>query len=105
MAPNIVFILVDNVGWGDFGAYGGTIPTPRIDKLLYGCHPVGPGGLSHTRKINPQFVPSPFSNFLGNGFFASWCKRGVIPGGCGCIVEDCRVRALRMGNCLCESLH
>jgi arylsulfatase A-like enzyme len=33
MAPNIVFILVDNVGWGNFGAYGGTIPTPRIDKL------------------------------------------------------------------------
>jgi arylsulfatase A-like enzyme len=31
--PNIVFILVDNVGWGDFGAYGGSIPTPRIDKL------------------------------------------------------------------------
>jgi arylsulfatase len=24
---------VDNVGWGTFGAYGGTIPTPRIDKL------------------------------------------------------------------------
>ena len=22
--PNIVFILVDNVGWGDFGCYGGT---------------------------------------------------------------------------------
>ena len=31
--PNIVFILVDNVGWGDFGAYGGMTPTPRIDKL------------------------------------------------------------------------
>ena len=31
--PNIVFILVDNVGWGAFGVYGGTIPTPRIDKL------------------------------------------------------------------------
>src|SRR5260221_13281476 len=31
--PNIVFILVDNVGWGNFGVYGGTIPTPRIDKL------------------------------------------------------------------------
>src|SRR5450432_3048090 len=31
--PNIVFILVDNVGWGTFGAYGGTIPTPRIDKM------------------------------------------------------------------------
>ncbi len=31
--PNIVFILVDNVGWGDFGCYGGITPTPRIDKL------------------------------------------------------------------------
>ena len=31
--PNIVFILVDNVGWGAFGAYGGMVPTPRIDKL------------------------------------------------------------------------
>jgi arylsulfatase len=31
--PNIVFILVDNVGWGDFSVYGGTTATPRIDKL------------------------------------------------------------------------
>jgi arylsulfatase A-like enzyme len=31
--PNIVFILVDNVGWGDFGVYGGTTATPRIDQM------------------------------------------------------------------------
>jgi arylsulfatase A-like enzyme len=31
--PNIVFILLDNVGWGNFGVYGGTTPTPRIDAL------------------------------------------------------------------------
>jgi arylsulfatase A-like enzyme len=31
--PNIIFFLVDNVGWGNFGCYGGTVPTPRIDKL------------------------------------------------------------------------
>jgi arylsulfatase A-like enzyme len=31
--PNIVFILLDNVGWGDFGVYGGTTPTPRVDQL------------------------------------------------------------------------
>jgi arylsulfatase len=31
--PNIVFILVDNVGWSNFQVYGGTVPTPRIDKL------------------------------------------------------------------------
>ena len=31
--PNVVFILVDNTGWGDFSVYGGTVPTPRIDAL------------------------------------------------------------------------
>lgn len=31
--PNIVFILVDNVGYGDFSVYGGTTATPRIDEL------------------------------------------------------------------------
>ena len=31
--PNIVFILLDNVGWGDFGVYGGMTPTPRVDKM------------------------------------------------------------------------
>jgi arylsulfatase len=31
--PNIVFILADNVGWGDWSCYGGRTPTPRIDKL------------------------------------------------------------------------
>jgi arylsulfatase A-like enzyme len=31
--PNIVFILCDNVGWGDFSCYGGSTPTPRIDKF------------------------------------------------------------------------
>jgi arylsulfatase len=29
--PNVVFILVDNVGWGTFGVYGRMIPTPRIE--------------------------------------------------------------------------
>jgi Sulfatase len=35
--PNIVFILMDNLGYGEPGVYGGGItrgaPTPRIDKL------------------------------------------------------------------------
>ena len=36
-APNILVILFDDVGWGDFGCYGGGVavgaPTPNIDKL------------------------------------------------------------------------
>jgi arylsulfatase A-like enzyme len=35
--PNIVFILMDNLGYGELGCYGGGIlrgaPTPRIDEL------------------------------------------------------------------------
>jgi arylsulfatase len=31
--PNIIFVLADNVGWGDWSCYGGSTPTPRIDKL------------------------------------------------------------------------
>ena len=48
--PNIVFIMADDMGYGDAGAYGGTeISTPRIDQLaregvrftqVYAGHPV-----------------------------------------------------------------
>ena len=31
--PNIVYILHDNTGWGDWGVYGGNVATPRIDRL------------------------------------------------------------------------
>lgn len=31
--PNIVYILIDNLGWGDVSIQGGAIPTPHIDGL------------------------------------------------------------------------
>src|SRR5476651_1105598 len=35
--PNILVILMDDVGWGDFGCYGGGVavgaPTPNIDRI------------------------------------------------------------------------
>jgi arylsulfatase len=37
--PNILIVLMDDVGWGDFGCYGGGViagaPTPLIRKLVY----------------------------------------------------------------------
>ncbi len=31
--PNVVYILVDNWGWGDISAQGGTLQTPNIDQF------------------------------------------------------------------------
>ena len=31
--PNVVVILVDDMGFSDIGCYGGEIPTPNLDKL------------------------------------------------------------------------
>ena len=34
--PNIVVVLVDDMGFSDIGCYGGEIPTPNLDKLAAG---------------------------------------------------------------------
>ena len=35
--PNVMIVYMDDVGWGDFGCYGGGVmagaPTPNIDRL------------------------------------------------------------------------
>lgn len=35
-SPNIIVIVLDDVGYSDFGCYGGEIPTPAIDALAAG---------------------------------------------------------------------
>ena len=34
--PNVVEILVDDMGWSDIGCYGSEIPTPHLDSLAKG---------------------------------------------------------------------
>lgn len=29
--PNVVYIMADDVGWGDISSHGGGVPTPNID--------------------------------------------------------------------------
>lgn len=31
--PSVVYILADDVGWGDLSLHGGSVPTPNIDRL------------------------------------------------------------------------
>jgi arylsulfatase len=54
--PNIVFMMVDNFGYGDLGSYGGGVlrgvPTPRLDKLAA-------EGLRLTNfNVEPECTPS-----------------------------------------------
>lgn len=32
-APNVILVVLDDVGFGHLGCYGGAIPTPNLDKL------------------------------------------------------------------------
>src|SRR4029078_12727188 len=61
--PNVLFMLVDNLGYGELGVYGGGAtrgaPTPRIDKLAN-------EGLRLTkRKREAQGTPSRSSILTG----------------------------------------
>ena len=41
-APNVLFIMIDDAGFGDWSTFGGQIPTPNLDHLAQ-------AGLSYTR--------------------------------------------------------
>jgi hypothetical protein len=41
-APNVLIILIDDAGFGQWGTFGGQVPTPHLDR-------VAKMGLSYTR--------------------------------------------------------
>jgi hypothetical protein len=53
-SPTVIFILVDNVGWGNFGVYGGTVSTPRNGSARTCVGAKGKVGESNSRAVDAQ---------------------------------------------------
>ena len=57
--PNVVIILVDDMGWSDIGPYGSEIATPHLDALAA-------GGVRFTQfYVTPRCSPSRASLLTG----------------------------------------
>lgn len=73
--PNVIFILADDLGWGDPGCYGGPVPTPNLDKLaadgrLFTNFYVNSGVCSPSRA---SFLTGIFPASLGiHGHLSTW---------------------------------
>jgi arylsulfatase A-like enzyme len=76
--PNVVFILADNVGYGDLGPYGGGelrgAPTPRIDQLAA-------EGLRLTQYlVEPGCTPSRAALMTGQYSIRNGLSLIIVPG-------------------------
>ena len=83
--PNVIFILADDIGYGDFGCYGATkIRTPNADKLAS-------QGRRFTDAHAPSAVCTPTRYAFMTGEYA-WRKpgTGILPGTAGLIIEPGR---------------
>lgn len=83
--PNILFILADDIGYGDLGCYGATkVKTPNCDKLAS-------QGLRFTDAHSPSAVCTPTRYAYMTGEYA-WRKKGtgILPGTAGLIIEPGR---------------
>lgn len=76
--PNVVFILADNVGYGDIGSYGGGelrgAPTPRLDQLAQ-------QGMRLTQfLVEPACTPSRAALMTGQYSIRNGLSLIIIPG-------------------------
>lgn len=86
--PNIIFILADDLGYGDIGCYNSSsrVPTPNIDRLAT-------EGMVFTDAHSPSTVctPSRYSIFTGRMEFRTGFP-GVFTGAGGpCLIEESRL--------------
>ncbi|HVZ88237.1 MAG TPA: arylsulfatase [Polyangia bacterium] len=87
-APNVLLVLIDDCGYGQWGTFGGQIPTPNLDRLAA-------RGLRYTR-CHTTALCSPTRAALLTGRNHHSCSTGVIteigdsyPGYTGQIPKSC----------------
>lgn len=85
--PNIVYILADDLGWGDPGCYNpaSKIPTPNLDRLAA-------QGMRFTDMHSPSAVctPTRYGILTGRYCWRSSLKQGVLQGYSPNLVEPGR---------------
>ena len=85
--PNIVFIMADDMGYGDPGCYNADslIPTPHIDR-------VAAEGVRFTDAHAPAAVctPTRYGVLTGRYCWRTWLGRGVVGGYTGPLIEPDR---------------
>jgi arylsulfatase len=74
MKPNVVFILVDNLGWGDLGCFGGANNTRNIDALA------AAGMRLKNYNIEAQCTPSRSAILTGRMPIRTGCSSVPLPG-------------------------
>ncbi len=74
--PNVIFIMADDMGWGDIGCYGATkIPTPNMDLLAsQGVR------LTDAHSSSAVCTPSRYSVLTGRYCWRSRLESGVMYG-------------------------
>jgi arylsulfatase len=96
--PNIVIILIDDMGWSDLGCYGSEIPTPNIDALA-------DGGVRFTQFYNTarcsptraSLLTGLYPHQAGMGFLDS-LVRDKSKGTQGRLRDDCVTMAEVLGD-------
>jgi len=86
--PNIIFIMADDMGYGDLGCYNkkSKIPTPNMDRLAK-------EGVRFTDAHSPSAVctPTRYGVLTGRYCWRSRLKRGVLGGYSPCLIDTRRM--------------
>jgi arylsulfatase len=97
-SPNIVVILIDDMGFSDLGCYGGEVPTPNIDALASGG--VRFTQFYNTARCSPtraSLLTGLYPHQAGMGFLDNLVRPGSI-GTQGRLRDDCVTMAEVLGD-------